>query len=178
MFSVGDANFRFVTKRPKRRRGGKRKRDEDSLTRCRDNVERVSMAKFLDEKTPRQSRNSAEAVRPRLVGDDLDLLKEHIRSYQRTHEGACQSCGQTCFTKCGICNVRTCFKDGPNMWMVSCCLDYHNDNRFGLGMKDRFDIFSERKKNFRAPSTAQVRKNAAHIQELKKSINAGLGRNL
>ena len=66
----------------------KRKKREAALERCSDNVFRVSYGQYVDAKKLRRQKM-------RLCSDDLDLLKEHLRSFKHGTKGVCQICGKT-----------------------------------------------------------------------------------
>ena len=102
----------------------------------------------------------------------LDLLKEHLRSFQTANIGAgqCQVCGKTTYFKCMKCNMHCCFKDDKNASSVSCCIDYHNDDYFGLTLDDRVNLFGEMKKNFKKATKAEWKKNKTHIAKLSRKF--------
>ncbi len=158
----GDEFVRNATKTLKKKRG-KNKRLEDSLEKCEDAKFQVSYAQYLDAKRPRGKDS-------RLCSNNLDLLKEHLRSFKSANvgRGQCQVCGKTCYFKCTKCDVHCCFKDDGNASSVSCCIDYHNDDFFGLTLGDRVSLFGEQKKNYKKPTKAEAKKNQAHIAKLNK----------
>ena len=82
--------------------------------------------------------------------------------------------------KCRLCNKHICFKDGDHQNSVSCSLDYHNDDFFGLVMDDRVSMFGEARKNYKkGPSALEIKNNKAHIQKLKKRFDEDMtGREL
>ena len=166
--TLGDSNFRSNTKRPKDKRNKKKRKrgvNDNEVERCNDDKLRVSYRQFCTAREPRSTR--ANPVKPRLCGDDLTLLKEHLNSYEKCGGGKCEICGANCYYKCGICKKRTCFKKDNSMTSISCSIDFHNDYHYGLACCDRMDIFGELKKDFKQPSTLAIKKNRAHIQALK-----------
>lgn len=151
------------------------KRKASALQKCADNQFRVSYEQYLDEKNPR-GRDKIS----RLCGDDLDALKAHIRSFIPVATGICQVCGANTWKACGECEKLTgrrtycCFKDkggkGVSENMVSCCMDLHNDNYFGLCLNDRVTLFGERKSDFKKASKSEIKKNRQHIETLRKKM--------
>ena len=91
-----------------------------------------------------------------------------MRSFERTSKGICNVCGRNTFTKCTICNLHCCFKDGPQMASVSCSVDLHNEKFFGLLKCDRRSIFGETVRSYRKPTVAEWRKNLNHIKKHQK----------
>ena len=59
-------------------------------------------------------------------------------------------------------------KGKSSMTSVSCCLDFHNDDYFGLVQGDRTDLFGEQKTKFKKASASNIKKNKAHILKLKR----------
>ena len=161
----GDEHFRATTKTEKKRRG-KRKAAE-ALEQADDGKTRVSYSHYLDAKCPRGKDKVT-----RLCTGDLDLLKQHLRSMYRTSGSKCQVCAKVCYMKCRLCNKHICFKDGDHQNSVSCSLDYHNDDFFGLVMDDRVSMFGEARKNYKkGPSALEIKNNKAHIRKLKKRFD-------
>ena len=136
----GDAMMRGATQQNKHKRGGENI-DEVSLVKCKDNTVRVSYEQY--EKEKKQLRNGKK---PRLCSGDLELMKEHLQSMKKTHPAACGYCGQRTVMKCGICNTHLCLKSGTSITTMECPFDFHNDQLYGLGYKDRIDMFSGSKK--------------------------------
>ena len=102
----------------------------------KDGTKHVSYNQYLDAKHPRRGVT-------RLCSENIDLLKEHLNSMKKTNTSKCQVCERWCFSKCVICDANMCFKSGANMASISCCLDYHNDDHFGLIRDDHKDMFGE-----------------------------------
>ena len=141
----------------------RRKRMEGALDVCADGEKRVSYNQYLDAKRPRGKGRSA-----RLCGDNLDLLKEHLNSFEKVSRAKCQVCGKDAFWRCFKCKKHCCFKGKSSMTSVSCCLDFHNDDYFGLVQEDRTDLFGEQKTKFKKASASNIKKNKAHILKLKR----------
>ena len=69
--------------------------------------------------------------------------------------------------RCGLCKQHVHFKTGTCQQSISCSIDYHNDDNFGLLMDDRATIFGEPKQKYKKPSANTMRKNKDHIQPFK-----------
>ena len=173
---LGDNKFRSNTKRPidvqnRKRRKLNKSDKEGNLVRCNDNEMRVSYSVFVEAKKPPAPRsNRANPIKPRLCGNDLSLLKEHLLSYEKTSGRLCEICGNICYWRCGICNKCTCFKQDNAVTTILCCLDFHDDHYFGLARCDRQTIFGETTKKFKKPSATKIRKNKSHIEDLNKRM--------
>ena len=76
----------------------------------------------------------------RLCSSDLGLIKEHLNSYVKTLKSMCHVFGKECFFKCGKYGKHTHLKKDLKMTNISCCLDFHNDNYFGLVLDDRLKL--------------------------------------
>ena len=151
----GDEKMRSTTIKNQERRGD----NLSSLTTCDDQVKRVSYAQYLDEKKPRGRKS-------RLCSDDLLLLKEHLNSMKKSHAAKCSMCGELTHMECQLCKKHICFKSGPKISSISCCLDYHNDHLYGLGFNDRVELYGIRQSQFRKATIAEVKRNKTHVQTL------------
>ena len=163
----GDEMMRGATQQKKHKRGGDNM-DEVSLVKCKDNTVRVSYEQY--EKEKKQLRNGKK---PRLCSGDLELMKEHIQSMKKTHPAACGYCGKKTVMKCGICNVHLCLKSGTSITTMTCPFDFHNDRLYGLGYKDRIDMFngSKNAKTFKKPSAKEIKGNSNYMDELIEKYN-------
>ena len=166
----GDRSMRNATRLSSKKRSRRgRNRMETRLEKCEDDKFRVSYRMFLDAKAPR-GRSS------RLCSDNLQLLKEHLNSFEKACKGRCQMCGyEKCYMKCKKCNKHCCFKSELGMASVSCSIDMHDDNFFGLAMDDRVELFGEMKSRFKKATTTEVNKNKKHIQKLRKKYEEDMG---
>ena len=54
---------------------------------------------------------------------------------------ALQSVSNGEVSKCGICNKHIFLKSERAMSTLSCCLDFHDDQMYGLGLMDRYELF-------------------------------------
>ena len=155
----GDEFLRSVTRLSKRQRTDMR----TVLDVADDGTKHVSYNHYLDAKHPRGKGSVS-----RLCGDDLDLLKAHLNSFYKTSQGKCQVCGKDVYYKCGKCDKHCCFKSELKMMSISCCLDFHSDDHFGLVAEDRASLFGELKSKFKKATATELRKNKTHMQKLKK----------
>ena len=76
-------------------------------------------------------------------------------------------CGKRMWRKCGLCNLECCYKSDKTMNSVSCSVDLHDTNYFGLVTCDRVKLFGENRNSFKKPTKREVDKNAKHIKELE-----------
>ena len=98
--------------------------------------------------------------------DDLLLLKEHLNSMKKSHAAKCSMCGKLTHMECRLCKKHICFKSGPKISSIPCCLDYHNDHLYGLGFNDRVELYGIRQSQFRKATIAEVKRNKTHVQTL------------
>jgi hypothetical protein len=92
---------------------------------------------------------------------------------KKTHPAACRYCGQRTVMKCGICNTQLCLKSGTSITTMTCPFDCHNDRLYGLGYKDRIDMFngSKNAKTSKKPSAKEVKGNSNYMDELIEKYN-------
>ena len=161
----GDNKMRTSTRVPRRRRGTREEREriDNCLAIADDGRFRVSFNMYVDAKMPRRGDS-------RLCSDNIQLLKKHLNSYEANKtRAACLVCGNTKnWNRCMLCNAPVCWKSGSNMGSLSCSLDYHSDEFFGLCMNDRMQLFGEQRKDFRKATKREQELNAAHIRKLKR----------
>jgi len=100
-------------------------------------------------------------------------MKEHIQSMKKTHPAACGYCGKKTVMKCGIRNTHLCLKSGTSITTMTCPFDFHNDRLYGLGYKDRIDMFNGYKnaKTFKKPSAKEIKGNSNYMDELIEKYN-------
>jgi len=154
---IGDDKMRTTTSKNKKKRLSG---DEPSLVQCKDNTDRVSYAQYLDVKQPRGKKS-------RLCTGDLDLLKEHVNSMKRVGKAACQWCGEMTFMRCELCKKHVCLKSDTSATTLSCCcIDFHDDLKYGLGFMDRKELYQTRNKNFKKPTMTEMKKNKTHMKSL------------
>ncbi len=72
------------------------------------------------------------------------------------------TCVET-FMKCQLCQKNVCFKSGKGMTSLSCCIDFHDDLMYGMGIMDRVELFGFQKSNFKKTPAPEVRKNKSPI---------------
>jgi len=54
---------------------------------------------------------------------------------------------------------------------MTCSIDYHNDRLFGLGFKDRRQIFNVPIHAFCQPTKREIKENSKYMEELKRRYN-------
>jgi hypothetical protein len=96
----------------------------------------------------------------------MTLLKKHLNSMKKLHGVACNMCGKHTFMECQLRKKHVCFKSAKEGERLSCCIDFHDDLLYGLGIMDCYELFGVQKSKFRKPPTQEVRKNKNHMQEL------------
>ena len=50
---------------------------------------------------------------------------------------------------------------------LSCSIDLHNGDYFGLTLHDRTTLFGESKKSFKKPTAIELKKNTAYVKQLR-----------
>ena len=119
----------------------------------------------------REAKKTNQSTKRRLCGN-LGSLTDHIESIARVKSGnLCAWCGQTCYTKCSICDLG-CHNDdskGKNKGK-QCFIHLHDDACYGLGWKDRYELFGGDKVAVRnewtPPSPEEFKAHAAHIARI------------
>ena len=66
-----------------------------------------------------------------------------------------------------------CLKEDKQGNKLSCALDWHNDDYFGICRPDRVKYFNEAQCKYKKPTKNEVKKNAAHIKafRVKRLVN-------
>jgi hypothetical protein len=137
----------------------------EALETCDDGTKRVSYNQYLDAKQPR-----ARTQGTRLCSGNIELLKEHIRSFNLLGTRAkCQMCGEFTVAICGKCGLNCCFKDGGRYQStgLSCSLDLHNDDYFGLSLNDHTKLLGKPRGSFKRATKSDIKANSAHIHKLR-----------
>jgi hypothetical protein len=75
---------------------------------------------------------------------------------------SCQMCGKKAYNECQICKKHVCFKSGKSMSRLSCCIDFHDDLMYCLGLMDHVELFGVKKSQFKKANAVEVRKNKIH----------------
>jgi hypothetical protein len=140
-----------------------------ALVECEDHTKRVSYLQYLDEKHPRKGKKS------RLCSDSLTLLKKHISSMKKVHGASCNMCGKLTFMKCLLCKKHVCFKSGNRMTSLSCCIDFHDDLMYGMGIMDHVKLFGVQKSKFKEAPAPGVRKNKSRMRDLMTKYHKDIG---
>jgi hypothetical protein len=68
--------------------------------------------------------------------------------------------------RCELCKKHVCLNSGVSATSLSCCLDFHDDTKYGLGMMDRKELFGVGRNNFRKASASEIKKNYHHMKGL------------
>ena len=145
-----------------------------TLERAADGKIRVTYDVWEANKYPR-----CRSETSRLCSDNIALLKDHLASFKGSHEkagrGKCVVCGNRCYWKCTLCpgEPRMCLKEDKQGNKLSCALDWHNDDYFGICRPDRVKYFNEAQCKWKKPTKSEVKKNAAHIKafRVKRLVN-------
>jgi hypothetical protein len=77
-------------------------------------------------------------------------------------------CGNSTHMKCGLCGVHVSFKSEKKMYSLSCCVDYLDDEMYGLGMEDWSNIFHMPKSRYRQPTKVKIKRNREYMQGLMR----------
>jgi hypothetical protein len=143
--------------------------DEEALVECDSHIKKASYLQYLDEKQPRKRKES------RLCSDNLTLLKKHINSMKKVHGAPCNMCGKLTFMECQLCKKHVCFKSGMGTTSFSCCIDFHDDLMYGMGIMDCVKLFGIQKSKFKKASAPEVRKNKSHMHDLMIKYHKDIG---
>jgi hypothetical protein len=57
----------------------------------------------------------------------------------------------------------------------ACCIDFHDDLMYGLGLMDRVELFGVKKSQFKKTTAVEVRKNKIHMKKLVKKYEEDIG---
>ncbi|KAL7528119.1 hypothetical protein ACHAXR_005384 [Thalassiosira sp. AJA248-18] len=153
----GDAQFRSVTQQHKERRARK------AVPYARGGV---TMENFKKAKT---------ADVTRLCGV-LGPLEEHFASIKPTkgrHSGNCDVCGNKTMYKCDLCEKFVCILEKRKWTGGTCATKLHNDSYFGLTRSDHQHLHGKAMKDWKAPSTSTIRRNARNIETLSEMLEIG-----
>ncbi len=74
-----------------------------------------------------------------------------------------------------ICKKHVCFKSGKSMSSLSCCINFHDDPMYGLGLMDCVELFGAQKSQFKKDNAAEVRKYKIHTKKLMKKYEEDIG---
>jgi hypothetical protein len=160
----GDAKMQKATQINRKKRGI----DEEALVEYANHIKRVSYLQYLDEKQPRKGKES------RLCSDNLMQLKKHINSMKKVHDASC-NCGKPTFMECQLCKKHVCFKSGKGMTSLSCCIDFHDDLMYCMGVMDRVELFGVKKSKFKKAPAPEVRKNKSNMGDLMRKYHKDIG---
>jgi len=154
----GNSKMRKATQTNKRKCGGV----DESLVECDDHIKRVSYSQYQDEKRPQKEKVS------RFCADNLTLLKKHLSSMKKVHGVSCSMCGKLTFMECQLCQKHVCLKlkSDKGMNTLSCCIDFHDDLKYGMGVMGRVELFGVQKSKFKKAPAPEVRENKIHMRDL------------
>ncbi len=58
---------------------------------------------------------------------------------------------------------------------LSCCIHFHDDLMYGLGLMERVELFGVKKSQFKKANAMEVKKNKIHIKKLMTKYEEDLG---
>jgi hypothetical protein len=89
------------------------------------------------------------------------------------HVDECQPCDVWKDSRPGFLDLvgNVCFKSGNSITSLTCLIEFHNDRLYGLGYKDRMDMFCAPKSSFKKATQNEIRWNGKYMDELKKRYN-------
>jgi hypothetical protein len=105
----------------------------------------------------------------------MTLLKQHLNSMKKMHVASCQMCGKKSYMECQICKMHVFSKSGKKMSSLSCCIDFHYDLMYGLGLMDHVELFGVKKSQFKKAYAVEVKKNTTHMKKLMKKYEEDIG---
>ncbi len=161
----GDAKMQKATQINRK----KQEIDDEALVECDDHIKRVSYSQYLDGKQPRKGKES------RLCLGNLTLSKKHINSMKKVHGASCNMCGKLTFMECQLCKKHVCFKSGKGMTRLSCCIDFHDDLMYGMGVMDHVELFGVQKSKFKKAPATEVKKNKSTMRNLMTKYHKSIG---
>ncbi len=138
------------------------------LMECDNHIKRVSYLLYLDERKPQGGKKT------RLCADAIKTTFEH-------EEGACDIMSDVWQKKYTwrVRYARSMFvlriKSGKNMSSLSCCIDFHDDLMYGIGLMDSVELFGVKKSQFEKANVVEVRKNMIHMKKLMKKYEEDIG---
>jgi len=139
----GDSNLRITSKINKARRGA----GVGNNVVCDDGQQRVGFDDYLNEKKPRQ-----RGAVSRFALESSEVLKKHLESMTKVGPARCKVCMSKTFWRCSLCDARVCLKSGSGLNSLSCVLDYHSEDHYGLCKVDRQRFFGEKPSTFHGVS--------------------------
>jgi hypothetical protein len=77
--------------------------------------------------------------------------------------------------ECQVCKKHVCFKSGKSTSSLSCCIDFHDDLMYGLGLMDREELFGVKMSKFKEANAVEVRKSKIHMKKLMKKYEEDIG---
>jgi hypothetical protein len=68
-----------------------------------------------------------------------------------------------------------CFKSENGTTSLSCCIDFHDDLMYSMGVMDRVELFGVQMSKFKKAPTPEVRKNKSHMCDLMTKYHKDIG---
>ncbi len=93
----------------------------------------------------------------------------------RVHAATCQMCGKKMFMQCQLCMKHNCFKSGKGMSSISCCIYFHDNLFYGLGIMDHVELFGIQKSKFKRANLTEVKKNKKHTRKVMMKYHKDIG---
>jgi hypothetical protein len=163
----GDAKLRAVTRQERKRRGKSATKSDNEV--CDDGELRVGFDDYMNAINPR-GRGGVS----RFGLASSDILKKHLHSMKQVNGAKCEVCGRKTFWRCELCNgARMCLKSDTNATSMSCVLDYHAEDHYGLVKGDKVSMFGMKPTKFNGVKPTELKKNRAHMNRLRKRMYAG-----
>jgi hypothetical protein len=169
MHYPGDEKMRGATQTGKKYRGTGNAGMTMATTQESNGMKRAHYDTYVDEKMPRDRHK-----KPRLCSGNMTLLTEHIRSMENKHKGKCKYCGKFTYMMCTLCGVHVCWKEGSTATNLTCVLQYHDDEYYGIGMEDRNTLFGVPARAYKRPSEREIRENRKYMRELRLKYEAAV----
>ena len=139
------------------------------VTQENNSMKRVHYDTYVDEKMPRDRHKKS-----RLCSGNMTLLTEHIRSMENKHTGKCKYCGKFTYMMCTLCGVHVCWKEGSSATNLTCVLQYHDNEFYGIGMEDCNTLFGVPARAYKKPSEREIRENRKYMKELRLKYEAAV----
>ena len=75
---------------------------------------------------------------------------------------------------CTLCGVHVCWKEGSSATNLTCVLQYHDDEFYGIGMEDRNTLFGVPARAYKKTSEREIRENRKYMKELRLKYEAAV----
>ncbi len=77
--------------------------------------------------------------------------------------------------ECQLSQKHVCFKSGKGTKTLSCCIDFHDDLKYGMGVMDRVELIGVQKSKFKTAPAPEVIKNKIHMCNLMIKYHRDIG---